>query len=168
MRLTLEDGSEYGQTGTLEFAEAVVDPNTGTVTLRARFPNPQGLLLPGMYVRAKLVQQTIANAFLVPQAGVSRDPKGNATVLVVGANNVAALKTVTAERAIGDKWLITSGLNPGDKVIVEGLIRVKPGQKVVPVPAGSPPRQPQGGASGDKGGKGSRGGAGGAGGSSQG
>ena len=168
VRLTLEDGSEYGQSGTLEFAEAVVDPNTGTVTLRARFPNPQGLLLPGMYVRAKLVQQTIANAFLVPQAGVSRDPKGNATVLVVGANNVAALKTVTAERAIGDKWLITSGLNPGDKVIVEGLIRVKPGQKVVPVPAGSPPRQPQGGASGDKGGKGSRGGAGGAGGSSQG
>ena len=85
--LQLEDGSDYGYTGTLEFAEAVVDPTTGTVMLRARFPNPQGLLLPGMYVRAKLVQQTIANAILVPQAGVSRDPQGNATVMVVGPGN---------------------------------------------------------------------------------
>src|SRR5689334_2055664 len=96
--LQLEDGSDYGYTGTLEFAEAVVDPATGTVTLRARFPNPQGLLLPGMYVRAKLVQQTIANAILVPQAGVSRDPQGNATVMVVGPGNKAMQKKVTADR----------------------------------------------------------------------
>jgi membrane fusion protein (multidrug efflux system) len=168
--LTLEDGSDYGFTGTLEFAEAMVDPATGSVTLRATFPNPQGLLLPGMYVRAKLVQETISNAFLVPQAGLSRDPKGNATVIVVGPGNVAMTRMVTAERTVGDKWVVTAGLQPGDKVIVEGLIKVKPGQKVRPVPAGSPQRQPgagRGGAGG-YGGGGGRGGRGAAGGGAQG
>ena len=153
VRLTLEDGSDYGSTGTLEFAEAMVDPTTGTVTLRARFPNPQGLLLPGMYVRAKLVQQTIANAILVPQAAVSRDPKGNATVLVVGPGDKAVQKTIKADKTIGDSWLVTAGLAPGEKIIVEGLIRVKPGQKVVPVPAGSPPRKRSPGAAGSGGGR---------------
>ncbi|MEA3036515.1 MAG: rane fusion protein multidrug efflux system [Sphingomonadales bacterium] len=164
--LTLEDGSDYGFTGTLEFAEAMVDPATGSVTLRATFPNPQGLLLPGMYVRARLVQETISNAFLVPQAGLSRDPKGNATVIVVGPGNLAMTRMVTAERTVGDKWVVTAGLKAGDKIIVEGLIRVKPGQKVRPVPAGSPQRQPgaaRGGAGGyGGGGRGGRGAAGGA------
>jgi membrane fusion protein (multidrug efflux system) len=158
VRLTLEDVSDYGQTGTLEFAEATVDPSTGTVTLRARFPNPQGLLLPGMYVRARLVQQTIANAILVPQSGVSRDPKGNATALVVGPGNKAVLKTIKAERSVGSNWVVTEGLSPGDKVIVEGLIRVKAGQTIIPVPAGSPPRQrPQAAGQSGAGGRGMRG-----------
>lgn len=139
VRLKLEDGSTYGATGRLEFTEAVVDPLTGTVTLRARFPNPQGLLLPGMYVRATLTQMTARNAILVPQAGVSRDPKGEATVVLVGPDNQAVLRSVTADRTIGDKWLVTAGLRPGDKVIVEGLGRIRPGKPVRPVPAGSPP-----------------------------
>src|SRR5512139_3506692 len=142
VRLLLEDGTVYGYTGTLEFAEAMVDPNTGTVALRATFPNPEGLLLPGMFVRARLVQQTVANAMLVPQQGVARDPKGNATALVVGPDDKAVERVVTAERTIGDKWLVTAGLAPGDRVITEGLGRIKPGQKVHPVPAGSPPRRP--------------------------
>ena len=142
VHLVLEDGSDYPLTGQLEFAEAVVDPNTGTVTLRARFPNPSGLLLPGMYVRAKLSQATAQNAILVPQQAVSRDPRGAATVLVVGADSKAVLRTISADRTVGDKWLATSGLKAGDRVIVEGLDRVKPGQAVRPVPAGSPPRRP--------------------------
>ena len=118
VKLTLEDGSAYPATGKLEFAEAVVDPTTGTVTLRARFPNASGLLLPGMYVRAKLSQITATNAILVPQQGISRDPKGGATVMLVGPDNKAVQQTVTADRTIGDKWLVTAGLKPGDKVIV--------------------------------------------------
>ena len=142
VRLRLEDGSDYGYTGTLEFAESMVDTSTGTVTLRATFPNPQGLLLPGMFVRARLVQETVANAILVPQRGLSRTPHGDATVLVVGPGDVAIERVVTTDRTVGDKWLVTKGLAPGDRVIVEGLGRIKAGQKVVPVPAGSPPRPP--------------------------
>jgi len=160
VRLVLEDGSDYGQTGTLDFAETVVDQATGTVTLRATFPNPQGLLLPGMYVRGMIVQQTIANAFLVPQQGVSRDPQGNATVLVVGPGDRAVQRKVTTERTVGDKWVVTAGLQAGDKVIVEGLVKVKAGQPVRPVPAGSPPARA--GAGGGRNGAGGTGGAGGA------
>ncbi|MDB5426913.1 MAG: efflux transporter periplasmic adaptor subunit [Phenylobacterium sp.] len=141
VRLTLEDGSEYPQPGRLEFAEAVVDQNTGTVTMRATFPNPAGLLLPGMYVRAHLSQATAQNAILAPQQAVSRDPRGVATVFLVGPGDKAVLRSVTADRTVGDKWLVTSGLSPGDKVITEGLDKVKPNQPVRPVPAGSPPRQ---------------------------
>ena len=137
VRLQLEDGSEYGQTGRVEFSEAMVDATTGTVTLRARFPNPQGVLLPGMYVRARLSQATATNAVLAPQAGISRDPKGNATALVVGPNNKALLRTVVTERTVGDKWLVRSGLAAGDRLIVEGVQAVKPGQPIRPVPAGS-------------------------------
>jgi membrane fusion protein (multidrug efflux system) len=140
-KLTLEDGSEYALPGRVEFAEPVVDPNTGTVTLRATFPNPTGILLPGMYVRARLSQATAHNAILAPQQGVSRDPRGNATVYVVGPDNKAVLRAIKADQTIGDKWLVTAGLAPGDKVITEGLDRLKPGQLVHPVPAGSPPRQ---------------------------
>ncbi len=143
VELKLEDGSIYGAAGQLEFAEAMVDPNTGTVTLRARFPNPNGVLLPGMYVRATLSQATARNAILVPQAGVSRNPKGEATVMLVGPGGKAVLRAITADRTVGDKWLVTDGLKPGDKVIVEGLGRIRPDQPIRAVPAGSPP-QPQG------------------------
>ena len=121
VQLTLEDGSPYPLAGRIEFAEAIVDPATGTVTLRARFPNPKGLLLPGMFVRAKLSQATAPNAILAPQQAVSRDPRGNATVYVIGPNNHAQVRTVTANVTVGDKWLVTSGLAAGDKVITEGL-----------------------------------------------
>lgn len=138
VRLKLEDGSDYGQTGTVEFSEVVVNESTGTVTLRARFPNPQGLLLPGMFARATFAQSVDTRAFLVPQAGVKRDPKGNTTVLVVGPDNKAIERQVTADRVVGANWVVTAGLNPGDKVIVEGTAKAKAGQPVKPVPAGSP------------------------------
>ncbi|WP_298167883.1 efflux RND transporter periplasmic adaptor subunit [Novosphingobium sp.] len=137
--LTLEDGSRYSHTGTLQFTEPMVDASTGTVTLRARFPNPDGLLLPGMYVRAVLSQATVARGMLVPQAGVSRDARGVATVMLVGPGNTAKRTSITAEQTIGDKWLVTGGLKPGDRVIVEGLGKIKPDGKIVPVPAGSKP-----------------------------
>ncbi|HEY2753380.1 efflux RND transporter periplasmic adaptor subunit [Phenylobacterium sp.] len=144
VRLTLEDGSQYPIPGRIEFAEPVVDPSTGSVTLRATFPNPNGLLLPGMYVRARLSQATAQNAILAPQQAVSRDPVGNATVYLVSSDNKAVLRTVTANQTVGDKWLVTAGLAPGDKVITEGINRLKPGQPIHPVPAGSPPRRPPG------------------------
>lgn len=148
VRLKLEDGSDYGLEGRLQFSEAMVDPATGSVTLRARFPNPQGLLLPGMYVRASLSQITRRDAILVPQAGVSRNPKGEATVMLVGKDDKAELREVTADRTVGDKWLITAGLKPGDRIIVEGLGRIRPEQPIRPVPAGSPPQAPKGAKSG--------------------
>ena len=134
VRLTLEDGSEYGATGTVQFAEALVNTETGTVTLRARFPNPQGLLLPGMFVQAKFAQAINQRAFLVPQAGVSRDAKGNATVYVVDANNKAVQKSIKADRTQGTFWVVTGGLNPGDKIITQGLSKIAPNQGVKPVP----------------------------------
>lgn len=146
--LQLEDGSTYELPGKLQFTESMVDPSTGTVTLRARFPNPSGLLLPGMYVRARLSQATVTQGILVPQAGISRDPQGKATVMVVGPGNKAEQRNVTADRTVGASWLVTQGLKPGDKVIVEGLGKIKPGKPVKPVPAGSKPQKPQGAAAG--------------------
>lgn len=143
--IKLEDGSDYPIKGRVQFAEAMVDPQTGTVTLRARFANPDGLLLPGMFVRANLSQVTARDAILVPQTGVSRNPKGEATVILVGADGNAVLRQIVADRTVGDKWLVTSGLKAGDKVIVEGLGRIKPGQPIRPVPAGSPPAKPAAG-----------------------
>ena len=145
VRLQLEDGSDYPAAGKLEFAEAMVDPTTGTVTLRARFPNPSGLLLPGMYVRARLSQATTRDAILVPQQGVSRTPRGEATVMLVGPGNKAIQQKVTADRTIGDKWLVTAGLKAGDRVIIEGLGKIRPDQTIQPVPAGSPPTGKAGG-----------------------
>jgi membrane fusion protein (multidrug efflux system) len=139
VQLVLEDGSVYGEAGRLEFAEPLVDPSTGSVTLRARFPNPHNLLLPGMFVRARLSQATVRNAILVPQPAVTRTPTGAATVLVIGPDNKATLRQITTNRTVGDKWLVTAGLAAGDRVITEGLMRIKPGQPVRPVPAGSPP-----------------------------
>lgn len=140
VRLKLEDGSDYGLTGTVEFTEVTVDEATGTVTLRARFPNPQNLLLPGMFVRASFAQSVSGNVYLVPQQGVARDAKGNASVLIVGAGNKVEQRAVTADRTSGANWVVSSGLKPGDKVIIEGTVNAKPGKPVKPVPAGSPQR----------------------------
>ncbi len=133
VRLVLENGRAYPQEGTLEFSEVTVDPNAGTVTLRARFPNPEGLLLPGMFVRVLLPEAVVGNGILVPQQAVSRDAKGNATVLIVDKENKVVQKSVSAAKAIGDKWLVTSGLSAGDRVIVEGTAKVRPGAAVRPV-----------------------------------
>jgi membrane fusion protein (multidrug efflux system) len=131
--LILEDGSRYSREGVLEFAESVVDASTGTVTIRARFPNPDALLLPGMYVRAQFAPVAASAAILVPQQGISRDAKGNATALVVNAESKAELRTVVTDRTVGDQWVVSSGLAPGDRLIVEGLSKVKAGQSVKPV-----------------------------------
>lgn len=145
VRLTLEDGSDYGRTGVIQFSEVTVDPSTGSVVIRARFPNPDGILLPGMYVRATVVQARDQNAILVPQQGVARDAKGKATAFVIGPGNKAVRRDLTTSRTVGNAWLVTGGLRPGDRVIVEGVAKVRPGQVVKPVPAGSKPR-PQGAA----------------------
>jgi membrane fusion protein (multidrug efflux system) len=140
VRLKLEDGSDYGLPGKIEFSEVVVDPGTGSVTLRARFANPQGLLLPGMFVRAQFAQAIDQRVFLVPQQGISRDTKGNASVMLVGPDNKAVQRTVTADRTQGAFWVVTQGLKPGDKIITEGLINARAGMAVKPVPAGSAQR----------------------------
>jgi membrane fusion protein (multidrug efflux system) len=138
VRLKLDDGSDYGLTGVVEFSEATVDPNTGTVTMRARFANPHGLLLPGMFVRAEFVQAVNPHAILVPQAGVTHDPKGNATVLLVGQGNKVVERPVVADRTQGTYWVVTSGLKPGDKVITEGTAKARVGTVVQPVVSGTP------------------------------
>jgi len=137
VRLTLEDGTTYPEPGSLKVSEVSVDPSTGSVALRAVFPNPRRELLPGMFVRANLMRGTRAAALLVPQRGVTRNPKGEATVLLVDADNKVSEKVVTADRAIGSDWLITAGLSAGDRVIVEGLQKAKPGSPVKPVPVGA-------------------------------
>jgi membrane fusion protein (multidrug efflux system) len=142
VKLELGDGSIYGKDGTLEFAEVAVDEATGTVTLRATFPNPDDTLLPGMYVRAVLDQAVSTTAILAPQQGITHDPKGNAVALVVGAGDKVEPRTVVTDRAIGDRWLVTSGLKDGDKLIVEGLNKVGPGMPVhateIKAPAAGP------------------------------
>ena len=152
VRLKLEDGSDYGFAGTVEFSEATVDPATGTVNLRARFPNPQGLLLPGMFVRATFSQATDPNAFLIPQAAVTRDDKGNPQVYLVSADNKAIARVVTATRTVGSNWVVTSGVKAGDKVITQGLGKLKAGQQVKPVAANTPQKigAPRSGKTGSK------------------
>ncbi len=153
VQLLLPNGQTYPIEGRLQFAEVTVDPATGAVTLRASFPNPNGILLPGMYVRAKLVEGVRTQAIMAPQEGITRDPRGNATAMVVNAQNKVEQRTVTTDRVIGDKWIVTSGLKPGDKLIVEGLLNLRPGTTVkvgkpqqVTVPAGG---ASQGGAGSD-------------------
>lgn len=140
VRLQLEDGAEFGQVGTVEFSEVVVDQSTGTVTLRARFPNPNNMLLPGMFVQARFAQAVNTRAFLVPQPAINRDPQGRATLFVVGEGNKAEQRTVTADRAVGQNWVVTQGLKQGDRVIVQGLADLRPGQPLRPVPANTPQR----------------------------
>lgn len=137
VRLTLEDGSAYTHEGRLEFSEVSVDESTGSVTLRAVFPNPEHLLLPGMYVQAELVAGVNRQAILAPQQGVTRNPRGDATALVVNASNVVEARVLQASRTAGNYWLVTSGLVAGDRLITEGLQFVKPGNEVRVVPAGN-------------------------------
>ncbi|MEJ4042910.1 efflux RND transporter periplasmic adaptor subunit [Erwinia sp. SLM-02] len=132
VKLLMQNGSEYAQKGTLEFSDVTVDETTGSITLRAVFPNQDHSLLPGMFVRARLDEGTNPNALLVPQQGVTRTPTGQATAMVVGADNKVEVRNLTADQAIGDKWLVTGGLKEGDKVIITGLQRVRPGAAVTP------------------------------------
>ena len=134
VQLILETGSQYPIVGQLRFADVTVDPTTGSQTIRAVFPNPQHLLLPGMFVRAKLAQGIQSRGMLVPQAAVSRDPRGRPTALVVGPGNKATLRIITADQAVGDNWLVTAGLKPGEKVIVEAGPLLQPGAPVTPQP----------------------------------
>lgn len=133
VRLKLEDGSEYGPSGELQFTDVTVDASTGSVTLRALFPNPDGLLLPGMYVRAQLDEALDPHGILAPQQAISRDEKGQPSALVVDKDDKVQQRSLTTSRAIGDRWLVTEGLAPGDRVIVEGNDKVKPGALVKPV-----------------------------------
>lgn len=141
--LKLEDGSTYPIPGRLEFSDITVDTGTGSVGLRAVFDNPNGQLLPGMYVRAVLSQGVASSGILIPQTAVQRDPKGNAMVTVVNAKGAAESRPVTLGQTQGDKWLVTSGLAAGDKVVTEGLSKLRPGAPIKPVPAGSAPAAPQ-------------------------
>ncbi len=138
VRLILDDGTTYPLEGTLKFRDVTVDSTTGSVTLRVIVPNPKSLLLPGMFLRA-VVQEGINNeGILIPQQAVSRDPMGNPVTLIVDSEGKVAQRTLTLDRAIGDRWLVTSGLAPGERVIVEGVQKVRPGTsvKVVPFQAG--------------------------------
>ncbi|MCY1349946.1 Multidrug resistance protein MexA [compost metagenome] len=133
--LVLEDGSEYPHQGSLEFSEVSVDEGTGSVTLRAVFPNPEHTLLPGMFVHARLGSAVKQQAILAPQQGVTRDLKGQATALVVNTENKVELRHLKAERTVGDRWLVSEGLEPGDRLITEGLQFVRPGVEVDAAPA---------------------------------
>jgi membrane fusion protein, multidrug efflux system len=134
VKLFLEDGSEYPLEGTLQFRDVTVDPTTASVILRVVFPNPKGVLLPGMFVRAVVREGIKEKAILIPQQAVSRDPKGNPLALVVDAGDKVSQRMLTLDRAIGDKWLVTAGLASGDRVIVEGMQKVRPGASVKVVP----------------------------------
>ena len=141
-KLFLEDGSIYPLEGKLQFRDVTVDPTTGAVTLRMVFPNPKHVLLPGMFVRAVVEDGVDEQAILVMQQGVTRDAKGNATALVVNAANTVELRVLTLDRAIADKWVVTGGLAAGDRVIVEGLQKIRPGVAVKAVPFASKPVEP--------------------------
>ena len=134
VRLRLETGGFYPLEGRLRFADVTVDPATGSQTIRCVFPNPQGLLAPGMFVRADIVGLTQARAILIPQSAVSRDPRGRATVQVVGRTNRVEVRPVLVDRAIGASWLVTGGLRPGERVIVEGGMMLRSGASVAPQP----------------------------------
>ena len=154
VKLMLEDGTVYPQEGILQFFDVTVDPTTGSVILRVVFPNPKDVLLPGMFVRAVINEGINEQAILIPQQGVSRDPKGNPFALVVDAESKAGFRPLTLDRAIGDKWLVSAGLAPGDRLIVEGLLMLRPGTPVKATPfdpthaspGASPQKQSKGGA----------------------
>ena len=133
VKLTLEDGGVYEQDGRLELTEVYVERQTGAVTLRAVFPNPDGLLLPGMFVRAEIVEGVRENAIMIPQKAMTRNAQGDGVVYVVNAQNVIEERIVTTDRAKGDQWLIASGLAPGERIVVEGFQRFRPGGTVTPL-----------------------------------
>lgn len=145
VRVLLEDGSEYAHPGTLEFSEVTVDAGTGSVTLRALMPNPERLLLPGMFVRAQIQEGVREGTVLAPQQGVTHNLKGEPSALVVGADNTVQLRVLQTDRAVGDQWVVTQGLQPGDRVIVEGLQLARPGIRVAPEEYRPPPREKRGG-----------------------
>lgn len=130
VKIVLEDGSVYPQPGKLQFSDVTVQPGTGSFLLRVLVPNPKSLLLPGTYVRATISEGVLKNALLAPQRGITRDPKGNATAMVVGKDGKVELRNVVTARAVGDQWLVVSGLAAGDQVIVEGLQKIGPGAPV--------------------------------------
>jgi len=134
VNLLLDDGTPYPLEGTLQVRDVTVDPTTGSVTLRAVFANPDSILLPGMFVRAIVREGIAEQAILAPQQGVSRNPKGEPLALVVDKTGKAALRILTLDRAVGNQWLVTSGLAPGDRLIVEGMLNVRPGMAVKAVP----------------------------------
>jgi len=144
VKLTLEDGSEYSQEGRLAFSDASVNPDTGTVTLRAVFPNPNHLLLPGMFTNAKIVQGVIPNAYLIPQIAITRTPTGQAIAMIVNAKGAVESRPVTTAGIHGKDWIVTEGLATGDKVIVDGIAKVKPEQQVVAKPYQPKAAAPQG------------------------
>ena len=148
VKLKLGNDMEYPLEGTLQFADISVDPTTASVILRTVFPNPQGVILPGMFVRAVVKEGIDEKAILIPQEAVSRDPKGNPVVLLVGAENKVEQRPITLDRAIGNQWLVASGLQAGEKVIVEGGQKVRPGVPVKDVPfvKGAPPAEGAGSA----------------------
>lgn len=129
VELMLENGKPYRYTGTLEFSDPAVDESTGSVTLRAVFPNPQGEILPGMYVTALLDEGNQQNVLMVPQQGITHNAQGKATALILDQENVVQLREINAVKAVGNQWLVTTGLHPGDRVIVSGLQRIRPGIK---------------------------------------
>jgi len=132
--LILEDNTKYPLEGTLQFRDVSVDPTTGSVILRMVFPNPNGVLLPGMFVRTVVKEGVNEQGILIPQQAVSRDPKGNPLALIVNASGVVEQRMLTLDRAIGNQWLVTSGLLPGDRLIAEGMQKVQPGVPVTAVP----------------------------------
>jgi membrane fusion protein (multidrug efflux system) len=134
--LKLEDGSEYGREGSLQFSEVTVDQSTGSVTLRAEFPNPGHLLLPGMFVRARIQEGVRQQALLVPERGVSHDQRGEPVALIVGAGNKVEQRTLQTDRVVGDQWLVVGGIKSGDRVVVSGVQQAHPGVEVKPVEAG--------------------------------
>jgi len=133
--LFLEDGTQYPVAGNLQFTDVTVDPGTGSVTVRAVFPNPDQVLLPGMFVRARIEQGVNDQAMLVPQQGVTRDAKGQATALVVGADGKVAQRSIQANSTFGDQWVVEGGLQEGEQVIVAGTQKVQPGMTVRAVAA---------------------------------
>lgn len=142
VELILEDGSVYPIKGRLQFSDVSVDEATGTVTLRALFPNPNGVLLPGLYAKARIISGVVGNGILVPQPAVTRDPKGNAQVMVVSKDGKAEVRPIKTTQTVGDKWLVTEGLQSGDKVIVEGLQKIRPDAPVKAVAMGATKEAP--------------------------
>jgi membrane fusion protein (multidrug efflux system) len=143
VKLLLEDGTPYPQEGTLKFSDVTVDPSTGSFIVRTVFPNPDRILLPGMYVRAIVQEGMLEQGILVPQQAVSRNPKGNPVAMVVGASDKVEQRALALDRAIGDQWLVAGGLTSGDRLIVEGVQRAKVGEpvKVVPFTGAQPAAQ---------------------------
>ena len=135
VELMLENGKPYRHTGTLEFSDPAVDETTGSVTLRAIFPNPEGEILPGMYVTALLDEGSQQNVLMVPQQGITHNEQGKATTLILDQENVVQLREINAVKAVGNQWLVTAGLRPGDRVIVSGLQRIRPGSKARVLPS---------------------------------